>query len=550
MGSQTRRGSKKRSNDLGNALRAIVNPQLQVRFNTSFVNVRPGWHRALYVRPGVWEKGVNDESLYLQTATQVLDVVKSDLYAPDYPALDANYKLSLEQSDSLRRWMSSSTFVEQITPTQFRQNGIRKQVLNDSVHVYRKSNPKELDVTDFISSSTWNSVRREMERKLKEYLGDNALISFQYKLSLADATVENAVEEVLEFSPELASEMTTQYIDEVCRAHRVIAKIDRQLAKNDKSAVGSLAALYACWNDMVPAVWTGNRQYEPLLRAKIKPFVDNWVAVNDLLSLRAEAKKRIEHARTWLTPLVAQLEADLRVAPAQAKLTEIRSLETLYDGQKTWLYVMNELSIRYEEARTSQAGLASAKVIFYASVVWGSRGLTGAGLRYVLGLPAGANVQAIVDEISAHCGREPEGIWWQQQIPDSNTRNPMSDFAYVIFPYLEPVLYQQILRTPASHGLVKPEIIMADDEYTGLKVLALQSYRGINTWFPQGMGAGVASNFYTTLVPALAPLMGETEISRQHRLAVASTGHPIYTTDHVHNITQNALVDRFSERKE
>jgi len=128
----------------------------------------------------------------------------------------------------------------------------------------------------------------------------------------------------------------------------------------------------------------------------------------------------------------------------------------------------------------------------------------------------------------------------------------MADFKYVIFPNIDDDLKDRIKTAKLNANLELPQLIVSDDEYTGLKILALQTYRGTQNWFPSGTAgaAGVGSAFYQQLVSYLAPKQDEPRVDRYHRIAVASTGHPIFTSDHVHRMSQDSLRDRFSERSE
>ena len=117
----------------------------------------------------------------------------------------------------------------------------------------------------------------------------------------------------------------------------------------------------------------------------------------------------------------------------------------------------------------------------------------------------------------------------------------MTDFAYVILPRLDPDLFKQIVMTPASPGLVKPEIIMVEIEEIGLNAVALQAYRGVDEWFPQ-QGTPVAHSYiYSTLMHLLARRPGESVEAHQDRVALASTGLPVYMTNHIRTLTGNAL---------
>jgi hypothetical protein len=546
--------AKKRSADLASALRAITQPTVQASFNTAFVNVRPGWHRALYVRNGVWEKGVDANGLYDQSARQVSDIVDAELLSPDYPGLDNKYVHQIDANQALTRWVENQGVTEQVEPKQLANFGNRPKQwsLPSYAHTYRKSgnNQREQDVTDYLRSNEWANAQREIGRVMNLYLGDRAVDSFAVYLSLGEANTETPTLQRVQFDPQIADKKTPRYIEELKLAHQVVAKIDRILSRNSKDENGSLKQLHTLWQPIIPG-WAGGNAYANRLRSEIKPFMQALVTVQALLKLRAEALNRIIDARDWLSPLNTRLQKDLANIQENPQLTQIRQLHVNVDKLgATWLSWMAEEAKRLEAARA--VNVTASDDAFRESVVWGSQGLTEAGVKFVLGLPTQATDSDIANELAQHCGRTPEGIWWQRQVPAAGNRLAMADFKYVIFPNIDDDLKDRIKTAKLNANLELPQLIVSDDEYTGLKILALQTYRGTQNWFPSGTAgaAGVGSAFYQQLVSYLAPKQDEPRVDRYHRIAVASTGHPIFTSDHVHRMSQDSLRDRFSERSE
>jgi hypothetical protein len=546
--------AKKRSADLASALRAITQPTVQESFNTAFVNVRPGWHRALFVRNGVWENGVDANSLYHQSARQVYKKLDAELLSPDYPALDIAYVSRFDVNQTLGRWVGSPQAVtEQVEPKQLSNIGNRPKQwsLPSYVHTYRKSgdNTHEQDVGDYLRSTEWANAQREIGRVVNMYLGEKAIAPFAVDVRLGEANVNPPTFQLVQFDPQIADKKTPRYVEELELAHRVVAKIDRILSRNNKDENGSLKQLHTLWQPIIPG-WTGGNAYASRLRSSIKPFMQALVTVQALLKLRAEALNRIIDARVWLLPLNTRLQLDLANVQEIQQLTQIRQLKSNYaGGTTTWLSVMAEEANVLEVAQSVNPNADES--IYRESVVWGSQGLTEVGVKFVLGLPSHATDEDIADKLAGSCGSDPEGVWWQKQEPEGAAL-AMADFKYVIFPNIDNGLILRIEGATLRANQVLPELIMSDDEYTGLKILALQTYRGEDSWFPAGQAgaAGVGSAFYQQLVSYLAPKMGEKLLDRNHRIAVASTGHPIFTSDHVHAVSKDSLRDRFSERSE
>jgi hypothetical protein len=262
--------------------------------------------------------------------------------------------------------------------------------------------------------------------------------------------------------------------------------------------------------------------------------------VQTLLKLRDEALQRIDHARAWLSPLRTQLEVDLAREGIRPLLTNIRAIHAPFSEGCTWLAAMVESQARILHDPTQRQ--------YRHTVVWGAYALNVSGVKCVLGLPTQATDSDIANELATHCGRTSEGIWWQNQVPGSESW-PMSDFRFVIFPPIDDGLLHRIHNARLDSNLQLPQIIVADDANLGLKILALQTYRGSASWFPQG-SVGVSSHFYQPLVSYLVPRAGKSHADYTYRVCMASTGHPIFTSDHVHAVTQGALRGLFNEVSE
>jgi len=519
---------KKRSADLTSALRTITQPVVQHSFNVAFVNVRPGWHRAMYVRNGVWE---SDEDLYNQTAQQVRVVLDAELLFPDYARLDREYVHRIDINAALGDWMVGASLDEQVEPKQFQ--------------AWNQNRPKALklpqplgSISTFVESSKWEADQREMTRVVHTYLGEKTVARFAVDLQLAEANM-GAFHRV-QFVSEIANPRTEQYIEDVRLAHRAVAKIEHILGEQSVDGEGSFTQLYALWQALVPGLFETHKSYTERLRDTIKPFVRALVTVQTLLKLRDEALQRIDHARAWLSPLRTQLEVDLAREGIRPLLTNIRAIHAPFSEGCTWLAAMVESQARILHDPTQRQ--------YRHTVVWGAYALNVLGVKCVLGLPTQANDSDIANELAQHCGRTTEGIWWQNQVPGSELW-PMSDFRFVIFPPIDDGLLHRIHNARLDSNLQLPQIIVADDANLGLKILALQTYRGSASWFPQG-SVGVSSHFYQPLVSYLVPRAGKSHADYTYRVCMASTGHPIFTSDHVHAVTQGALRGLFNEVSE
>jgi hypothetical protein len=540
----------RRAHDLVVAFRSITNDIFQKRFNVAFVNARPGWHRAINVRFGMWQNtsphGLTAISLlYPQTAEQVLSEINKLLY-PNRVSLDATYRHTIQPNESLQRWRVAPGLDKQMSVTEFRKRWPRMKSFSLPQHaqLYQKSRSTEQDITDFVQSKECEATLTEMQQVISTYIGEHVLHEYGAAFFLTQSEMDESIPLLVAFSA--PNESRPEYIDELRLAQSALVKIDRILSSSDDASDGSFAQLYARWKVILPLIFESNHQYELKLRSGIKPLVESLITVRTLLNLRHSAEQRIHHAHRWLETLRQRLQQDLAVFGNQ----QHKVLVTICDLAKpyrnlphTWLYAM-------ANAQTSRPASARAEMEYQTTVIWGAQQLTRDGLGHVLKLSSQVSlshshstIQDIVDEISAHCGRNPEGIWWQRQILADAKRNSMTDFAYVILPKLDPDLYRQIIMTPASPGLVKPEIIMVDIEEIGLVACGLQAYRGVDEWFPQQDTRVAHSHIYSTLMPLLARRLGESIEENQRRVALASTGLPVYMTDHIRTLTGNALAD-------
>jgi len=496
--------------------------------------------------------------LYNQTAQQVRVVLDAELLFPDYARLDREYVHRIDINAALGDWMVGASLDEQVEPKQFQ--------------AWNQNRPKALklpqplgSISTFVESSKWEADQREMTRVVHTYLGEKTVARFAVDLQLAEANM-GAFHRV-QFVSEIANPRTEQYIEDVRLAHRAVAKIEHILGEQSVDGEGSFTQLYALWQALVPGLFETHKSYTERLRATIKPFVRALVTVQMLLKLRDEALQRIDHVRAWLSPLRTQLEEDLTREGIRPLLTNIHAIHASFPKGCTWLAAMVEshapildkhlaTGVIYPSSRSTLSSLShlldsELKQIYSgyrATVVWGAYALNVLGVKCVLGLPTQANDSDIANELAQHCGRTTEGIWWQNQVPGSELW-PMSDFRFVIFPPIDDGLLHRIHNARLDSNLQLPQIIVADDANLGLKILALQTYRGSASWFPQG-SVGVSSHFYQPLVSYLVPRAGESHADYTYRVCMASTGHPIFTSDHVHAVTQGALRGLFNEVSE
>jgi hypothetical protein len=530
--------SLKRGEALASAMRAIVNRELQTKFQVAFINVKPSWHRALYVRSGMWENGIDTDSLYGQTAAQLLEKIEAEYTKPNYINLADTMNHRWVRNGGLDSMLvTASDLQEELPPDDVSKKLKPKSLkLSPAATKVRKVSSSEQDLNDFISSDVWESANREMVRVLNGYLGANILNTYAVTFELAE---KRGVDDIVGWKPvsfpvNIPSDTSADYITELRKAHLAIAKIDSILSSNSTSVNGSLAQLYDRWNVLVPSAFESKDAYARRLRTGIKPYIESWCYVSTLLELRKAAKSRIESAVTWLSPLVTQLSTENN---RRVRLTSIQPLDSASINGHTWLSVCVDHARKYQEASTPPSR-ERARKSFEAIVVQGSQGLTFDGLKTVLGLASNATVQDIVDEISIHCGRIPEGIWWQRQ-NIGILENDNASFKYVIFPFVDEVMWDEILKAAPSNGATKPNIIRAEDKYTGLKVLALQCARN-GDWFPRASGLA-ASEFNGTLLSTLKQEAGENNAGHMGRVAYSSTAHPVYVTDIVMKQTDNSL---------
>jgi hypothetical protein len=180
---------------------------------------------------------------------------------------------------------------------------------------------------------------------------------------------------------------------------------------------------------------------------------------------------------------------------------------------------------------------------FKEAVVWGSRGLTSHGLRHVMGIPQQASSQQVVAELNSRAGgimvgnTPEEAKWWQGQSYTIGAPGQF-DFSYRVLPLLPPEEMDEIMAAndeyAKNHGSA-PHYIQAPNAFSGLKILSVECLRSQQQLVPILLGQLIKCLKIRT--------EDRNEENYIRRLAVSSTGLPIYLTDELNEIITGGRVD-------
>jgi hypothetical protein len=515
-----------RQQDVELAVRSIVSNRLQKEFLTEFTNITTDWFKALFVRTGYWARNIDEDAKYRETLEQLRASLMQFLN-PNYVQLDSGLRHEFTRTQNLQTWLDSTTPLVELIPS---DKVYSLKLISERSFTNLEYKPES--VAGFVENNKFMSDWEAFTRFLNTYVGLNDKGSFGGVLALGPNDAMATLNTVA-FDSDLDPKQTKEYIQDVRRAHDVVARVNRLLVGGmvgGRNEPGYLPELYRLWNEMIPPRMLDSKQKQIDRLKMTREFLTIYVMTRSLLDVRAKALHRINDARQWLKILVDHIKEQQELMPPTTTgvvLTRCANLEADISGTgSTWL---NDLR------NVLTGNRADPQVVnkFKDFVVSGSNGLTGEGLRHVLSLPPESTAAQIVNEINSRCGRymvdgrnDVECPWWMGNtfaLPD-NTR---IDFWYRVFPELpgdESAALQRECALRNESGVDTPKYI-PDDTNTNLRVLAVECSRTRQKLMPF---RGV-SELFQQLLPSVQQLSSDANISGYiRRLASSSNGEAIF----------------------
>jgi hypothetical protein len=509
---------------IAHASKGVMHPEVQQALQKMYNNSGPlDWFRGVFVRAGTWENEIDSQTVYRE-ALEALRTKIALLVTPNYQPLTGQLRSRMQPNADLLNWHVAQ-LVELKEP-----NKTKSKLSTLNVGRYDRDS-----VAEYVRSQDFMTKWHKMSAFLEDYVGIADKLGFTFDIWIGPIDPRGALTPVT-FANQIAPKHSAEYLHNVTRAHEV-RSIALQLLAGSEAEPGIIARMFAQWNSMVPGMFDGNKTVDAKVRGGIKAFVETYMLVRTLLSIIEKSDSLISDVRDWLAVLVDFIRRQQEMMPQNTneRLTLSAELTEIHDA-KTWLAILQESLV---------GNLQSQFVVnnFKSGVLRGASGVTLAGLRHVLSLPATAATEEVVTAVNVRAGRIfnngvfEEAPWWQGQQFDLGVEGQF-DFAYRIFPPMAEADRTTLLAAnkayAQTHGSA-PEYIFESQPSVSLAVLSVECIR------PHG-------SLVTQLITPLLPRIRIQDTDRGEsgyiqRLAFSSIGEPIYMTDALHEQITGGKVD-------
>jgi hypothetical protein len=411
----------------------VCDSKMSIKFEHSLSTKTETTTKVIMARVGEWGNVLDRNEVYLLTLRQLADKLEHLL-------------LSQDTAQSYARWLSETQSISVGSPTVVLMPDIQHRYQEVALRLAVQPVLKGLRSIQPYAFGRMTNVRQVQEHpKWQEMCQLVSQIFTETEIQ----NITNQVQVNLTIKGQVAGVNLGDHADAMGPMY--IASRDHigrvQMAQRAKARIIEYLNVYIemklinTWNAMIPGRFDSKKAQQARFMHGIVEFLTEYFKVARCLALYNEAEQIIQQARedfSKVTDVIRHAVDNSVNISIPHQYTECAELDEMFGGTKTWLRIL------LDAPQKGDLRWAFERGEFRRAVELGANGLTEAGLKYVLQLPAEATIAQLVDEVNTNCGRN-GAVWWQgmqQPAMWDGFLYSNSWFDYRIFPILSDKLFK------------------------------------------------------------------------------------------------------------